>query len=66
MTARIIPTRRGIRDILDLAWPIMVSMLSYTAMTVADSVYVGQLGTAPLAAIGIAAAVIHAGTSIFR
>jgi len=41
----------------------MVSMLSYTAMTVADSIYVGQLGTRPLAAIGISTSLIFAGTA---
>jgi MATE family multidrug resistance protein len=34
-------------------------MLSYTAMTVADSVFVGRLGTVPLAAIGLAATLVH-------
>ena len=47
--------------VFDLAWPIMISMLSYTAMTVADTIYVGQLGTAELAAIGLAASAIHLG-----
>ena len=37
-----------------LAWPIMVSMLSYTAMGVVDTLYVSRLGTAPLAAVGLA------------
>ncbi len=41
----------------------MVSMLSYTAMTVADSIYVGQLGTTPLAAIGISTSLIFVGTA---
>jgi len=41
----------------------MVSMLSYTAMTVADSIYVGHLGTTPLAAIGISTSLIFTGTA---
>ncbi len=45
----------GHRTVFVLAWPILVSMLSYTAMTVADSLFVAQLGTAPLAAVGLAA-----------
>jgi MATE family multidrug resistance protein len=45
----------GHRTVFRLAWPILVSMLSYTAMTVADSLFVAQLGTAPLAAVGLAA-----------
>ncbi|MEZ4317415.1 MAG: MATE family efflux transporter [Myxococcota bacterium] len=49
----------GHRQVLTLAWPILVSMLSYSAMTVADSIFVAQLGTAPLAALGLAATGVH-------
>ena len=42
------------RHILKLAWPVMVSMLSYSLMSAADAVFVGRLGTVPLAAIGLA------------
>ena len=47
-----LPERVGIREVLDLSWPIMVSMLSYTVMGVVDTLFVGRLGTAPLAAVG--------------
>lgn len=53
----------GHGTLVRLSWPILVSMLSYTAMTVADSIFVGRMGTAPLAAIGLSAAVIHLPTS---
>jgi MATE family multidrug resistance protein len=43
------------RAVFGLAWPILVSMLAYTVMSVVDTLFVGRLGTAPLAAIGIAA-----------
>ncbi|MFT4975832.1 MAG: MATE family multidrug resistance protein [Myxococcota bacterium] len=42
-----------------LAWPIMVSMLSYTLMSVIDTIFVGQLGTAELAGVGLAVTLIH-------
>ena len=45
----------GVRAVFRLAWPILISMLSYTVMSVVDTMFVGRLGTAPLAAIGIAA-----------
>ncbi len=45
----------GARAVFRLAWPILISMLSYTVMSVVDTLFVGRLGTAPLAAIGIAA-----------
>ena len=37
-----------------LAWPVLVSMLSMSAMNVADTLFVGWLGTAELAAVGLA------------
>lgn len=43
----------SVSDVFILAWPIMVSMLSRTAMTTADSLFVGQLGTTPMAAVGL-------------
>ncbi len=59
MTARStqLPTRVGLLDVLGLSWPIMISMLSFTAMIVVDSIFVAQLGTAPLASIGLATSV---------
>ncbi len=42
------------RRVLALAWPVMLSMLSYSLMSGADALFVGRLGTVPLAAIGLA------------
>jgi len=42
------------REVVSLAWPITVSMLSFTAMGVADTLFVSRLGTEPLAAVGMA------------
>ncbi len=41
-------------ELLRLSWPICVSMLSYSAMTLADTVFVGRLGKASLAGMGLA------------
>lgn len=41
-------------ELLRLAWPICVSMLSYSAMTVADTLFVSELGSAALAGVGLA------------
>ncbi len=41
-------------DILRLAWPIVVSMLSYTCTSLVDVLVVGWLGTLELAAVGLA------------
>lgn len=48
----------GIKDIMKLAWPIMLSMASYTVMDVTDTLMVGWLGIKELAAIGIATTVL--------
>ncbi|MFT5684480.1 MAG: MATE family multidrug resistance protein [Myxococcota bacterium] len=50
----VLPARIHTMTVLGLAWPIMVSMLSHTAMNVVDTIFVGRLGTAQLAALGLA------------
>ena len=42
-------------DVLRVAWPLVVSMLSYTFMSLADTLMVAQLGTTEVAAVGIGA-----------
>jgi len=54
-----LPEHIGPRAVFGLAWPIMVSMLSYTVMGVVDTLFVGRLGTAPLAAVGLAIPAVH-------
>lgn len=49
-----LPRAVGLHQVVDLAWPIVVSMLSYTAMSVADTLFVSQLGTPQLASMGLA------------
>jgi MATE family multidrug resistance protein len=46
------------RRVLRLAWPVMLSMLSQSVMAAADAVFVGRLGTASLAAIGLAVSAV--------
>lgn len=43
------------REVIGVAWPIVVSMLSYTFMGVADTLMVGQLGAREVAAVGLGA-----------
>ncbi len=45
----------GVADVARIAWPVAISMLSYVAMNVTDTLFVGQLGTEDLAAVGLAA-----------
>lgn len=53
------------RRIMVLAWPIVISMLSYTAMDLADALFVGWLGTTELAAVGLAATLLFMIQSFF-
>jgi multidrug resistance protein, MATE family len=39
--------------LLQLAWPIAVSMLSYSLMTAIDTLFVGRKGAEPIAAVGL-------------
>ena len=52
------------RTVFRLAWPITVGMLSHAAMSFADTLFVGQLGTAQLAAVGVAAVGGHLVASV--
>ncbi len=53
------PEQIGVRQVLSLAWPIMLSMLSLTAMSLVDTLLVGRLGDTSLAAIGLMLPVTH-------
>ncbi|MCA9581942.1 MAG: MATE family efflux transporter [Myxococcales bacterium] len=44
----------GVPDLLRLAWPMAVSMLSYSLMTFVDTLFVSALGPAALAGVGLA------------
>ncbi len=48
------PRWTGTREVLAMAWPIILSSVSYTVMEFCDKWMVSQLGTAPLAAVGSA------------
>ena len=43
----------GLREVARLAYPLVLTQMSITAMSVADSAIVGRLGAAPLAAVGL-------------
>lgn len=44
----------GLREVSIVAWPVVLSMLSYTAMGFVDTLFVAQLGTAQLAGTALA------------
>src|SRR5262245_58674549 len=45
--------QRPFRALVNLAWPICVSMLGYSAMAIIDTFFVGRLGAASLAAVAL-------------
>ena len=44
---------RPFRQLVSLAWPIAISMLSYSVMTLVDTLFVGRLGPAALAGVSV-------------
>jgi MATE family multidrug resistance protein len=44
---------KPLRELIRLAWPIAVSTLSYSVMTMVDTLLVGHLGRAELAGVGL-------------
>lgn len=55
----------SVREVYGVAWPIVISMLSYTAMGVADTLVVGWLGVTELAAVGLATTAVFLINSLF-
>lgn len=51
---------RPLREMCRLAWPIAISMLSYTAMTLVDTAFVAGVGAAALAGVGIGGVIFMA------
>ncbi|MCS6914199.1 MAG: MATE family efflux transporter [Myxococcales bacterium] len=51
---------RPVGELLRLSWPIALSMLSYSLMTVVDTLLVSRLGAAELAGVGLAGTVSFA------
>ena len=49
-------THGGVHQVARLAYPVILTQLSYTLMGVVDSAMVGQLGATPLAAVGLGGA----------
>lgn len=58
-------TPGGVREVTHVAWPIVVGMLSYTAMGVTDTLLVGQVGKTELAAVGLGTTAIFLINSFF-
>ncbi len=55
-----LPESIGVRQVMGIAWPIMVSMLSFTAMNFVNALWVGPLGKEAFAAVGIGAVLLYA------
>lgn len=55
-----LPETIGVRAVSVIAWPIMVSMLSFTMMNFVDALWVGPLGEAAFAAVGLGTVLLYA------
>nr|AIA17946.1 MOSC N-terminal beta barrel domain protein [uncultured bacterium] len=55
----------SVKDVVTIAWPVMLSMASHTIMDVTDTLMVGWIGTKERAAIGIATTVLFLLMSFF-
>ena len=44
---------RPLRELIRLAWPITLSMISYSVMTLVDTLLIGRVGRAELAGVGL-------------
>lgn len=42
----------GVREVMNMSWPIVLGSLSFTIMEFTDKWMVSKLGTVPLAAVG--------------
>lgn len=59
-TKTILPDVIRVPHVMHIAWPIMLSMLSFTAMNFVNALWVGPLGKAHLAAAGIGGVLLYA------
>src|SRR5437868_3419157 len=57
MSAELSWTERPGRELLRLAWPITVSMISFSTMTLASTAFVAHVGKDELAGVGLAGVV---------
>jgi MATE family, multidrug efflux pump len=53
-------SRPPINELLSLAWPMAVSWLSYSVMTLTDTWFVGKIGAGALAGVGLGGTMIFA------
>ncbi|WP_229670925.1 MATE family efflux transporter [Deinococcus aquiradiocola] len=54
------------RELLALAWPLMLSNLAYTAVGFTDTLYMGRLGVLEVGAVGLAGVVLFSVSLFFR
>jgi len=55
-----LPDNIRVREVMGIAWPIMVSMLSFTAMNFVNALWVGPLGKEAFGAVGLGSVLLYA------
>lgn len=56
----------GYREVWTLGYPVIIAMVSQTVMWLVDTIMIGRIGTAPLAAVGFAGMVVWTSFSFFN
>ncbi|MFC4456280.1 MATE family efflux transporter [Deinococcus sonorensis] len=54
------------RELVTLAWPLVLSNLAYTAVGFTDTLYMGRLGVVEVGAVGLASLVLFTVSLLFR
>ena len=54
------------RELVTLAWPLILSSLAYTAVGFTDTLYMGRLGVLEVGAVGLASIVLFTVSLLFR
>ncbi|WP_424952906.1 MATE family efflux transporter [Deinococcus sp.] len=54
------------RELMTLAWPLVLSNLAYTAVGFTDTLYMGRLGVVEVGAVGLASLVLFTVSLLFR
>lgn len=55
----------SLKEVIHVSWPLVISMFSFAIMDVTDTLMVGQIGTAELAAVGMSTSVMFLINSFF-
>lgn len=56
----------GRREVVSMAWPLAIGMVSFTIMGVVDTLLMGHVSTVAQAGVGLATIIVYSASSFFR